>query len=142
VAVVNEEGSSVWLIQARGRQPNIAPTANLSITFNAQDPAVTLRSFRYNGTSDPARNGFRAEVVASSDGAIRVHGNFEDASMMYRLVVDPAGYDQTNGPATTFETDPNPAVNAGTSYGILVASPDEFTNPGGPAFVVATITWP
>jgi hypothetical protein len=140
--LVTDAGPSIWLVSARGRTESVAPTADLSVSFNALSPAATLRNFRYVGTSDPARNGFTAEVTVGADGMIRVQGNFEEDSFTHRVVVDDAGYDKTNGPSNTFETDPDPPVSAGRDYRISVSSPDTVTKPDGAAFMIATITWP
>ena len=142
VAVFTGDGPSLWLVQAQGRGDSNPPTGNLTVTFNSLEPLVTLRSFRFNGTSDEARNGFTAVFTSTNEGEIAVRGNFDEDSFNYRLTLQPCSIEtcDVTDAGQNFELTAPGAAR--TDYSVRVASTDETTEPSGAsAFVQATISW-
>lgn len=141
--------SSIWHVSMIGPAKAAAPTATLTVHFNANSPSVSLNNFRYTGTSNPAYNGFQAQMTTQSDGTMHVQAAFDDGgspsgSYDYHLVIQPtagdAVLDETGGPTVT--VDASTAVSGSITYTVSLADPDPVANPVAAVFVAATITWP
>ena len=123
-----------------------APTADLTIQFNSNQPSATLDSFRWTGTTNPDYNGFDVHTDALADGLLSVQASFDDGSSGaydWHLVIQPQGgdpvYDQTGGPDQT--VDQSQAVSQG-SYRVTFSDPDDVANPGHAVILTATVSWP
>jgi hypothetical protein len=139
-----DSGSDTWTVSMIGKDG--APTASLTVQFNALQPSATLDSFRFSGTSNSDYNGFDVQTDALVNGSIGVQASFDDGSSGaydWHLVIKPSGgsavFDQTGGPAQSIDLSQN--VSAGT-YRVTLSDPDDVSNPGAAVFVTATISWP
>jgi hypothetical protein len=139
-----DSGSDTWTVTVLGK--DAAPTTDLSVQFNANQPSVTLDSFRWVGTSSPDYNGFDAQVDALADGQIGVQASFDDGtngSYDYHLVIKPVGgaplMDQMGGPVGSIDL--SQAVTQG-SYRVTFSDPDDTANPGHAVILTATLSWP
>jgi len=139
---VTDLDSTLWhvsMIGARG----VAPSAALTVVFNANAPSVSLDDFRFYGSSNPPYNGFAAEFDAAA-GPISAQGAFDDGqdgAYDYHLVVQAAGSDalvDTTDNGTSFAVQKD--ASAG-HYVVSIVDPDPLANPGLAVFVTATITW-
>jgi hypothetical protein len=140
---VSDSDNTLWhasMIGAKG----VAPSAALTIDFNANAPSVSLDDFRFYGSSNPPYNGFVAGFEAGG-GQMSVQGAFDDGqggAYNYHLVVQPDGADAVvdvtdNG--TSFSV--QPGIDAG-HYTVFINDPEDVANPGLAVFVTATISWP
>jgi hypothetical protein len=140
---VTDTGSSEWTVSMLG--VDSAPRVTLTVDFNAQQPAVELGSFRYNGTTDNAYNGFLVQVPAAANGQLQLAADFEGGSFTYHLVVEPTGggaaiVDQTGGPSGSI--DASESVSGGQNYRVSVRSPDAAVNSPTSVFIHAVLSWP
>jgi hypothetical protein len=142
---VTDSNGGLWHVSLIGAK-GFAPSAGLTVDFNANAPSVTFDNFRYYGTSNSSYDGFTAGIDAGV-GQLTVQGAFDDGqggSYDYRYVVTPDGQaaivDQTGGPTTSFAFDP--VTLAAGSYSVTIQDPDDVANPGMAVFIAATITWP
>jgi hypothetical protein len=143
---VTDSGSGLWHVSLIGAK-GVAPSAGLTLDFNANAPSVQLNNIRFNGTSNGAYNGFTAAVDTGA-GTLPIQFAMDDANggaYDYHVVVKPgagaAVFEDTGGPVTSYSADPAPVVDAG-SYSITVENPDAEANPGLAVFITATISWP
>lgn len=144
---VLDTGSGLWHVSMLGAK-GVAPTAALTVDFNANAPSVQFDNFRFYGTSNPPYNGFTAGIDTGA-GELSLQGNFDDGQSGhydYHWIVQPNGGDAIEGTGqsmTSFVAD-DPRLKAidPNSYSITVQNPDEVANPGVPVFLTATIGWP
>lgn len=142
-----ETGQTTWTLTMIGAETGVSPTANLTLSFNANSPSATVDRFRFQGTSIENYNGIVAEVDARDGGELRIDGAFDDGqggSYPYRLAIERLGenggfvYDQTNEPTTNFAL--TQSVSGGRTYRTTILNPNDLEDLA--VFLRATLTWP
>ena len=132
-------GKTNWTATAIGSGAD-APTLDITLTFGAAHPSVTLTNGRFDGTAFPY-DGATFRLTARSSGSIVVKANWGAHPFDYALLVEPAstpphGVVPTgNAPFATATF----AATAGTVYnGTLVNLADGF----GLTPLTMTVSWP
>ncbi len=96
--------SGQWSVTAIG-DTITTPTLDLTITWPAKAPKVTLTNFRFDGTTDPDYNGFTVGLKARTDGALGVDFSWGSKALPYDLLVqdqtDPSKTQEPTGTGTS-----------------------------------------
>ncbi len=130
-----------WRVTLRGVDID-APTVNLTVTFEAIAPSVTIRNARFDGTDYPETNGISARFTARTDGDARVVGSWGGHPFDYEI----DAVDETSGGGDASYPAGEPSI--GTDQAIPVTTGDWLVTlrNGDAGFGVteldATISWP
>jgi hypothetical protein len=131
-----------WVVSLRGVDID-TPVADVTLTFRARFPSVTIRHARFDGTAAPETNGITAVFKPRANGTMRLVASWGGHPFMYGITIQdvshpsPGGTFPAQGPATR------------TNFHFTVKPPDDWrlTLENGEAGfgktpLTATISWP
>jgi hypothetical protein len=130
-----------WQVTLEGTAA-AAPVVDLTVTFQAVAPAVTIRHARFDGTDFPDTNGIQARVTARSAGDLHLVASWGGHPFPYEIDL----VDETSGTGNATFPDEGPGTNADQSFPIgagdwrLVLKNTE--SGFGITDMTATVTWP
>ena len=130
-----------WQVTLEGTAA-AAPVVDLTVTFQAVAPAVTIQHARFDGTDFPDTNGIQARVAARSAGDLHLVASWGGHPFPYEIDL----VDETSGTGNATFPDEGPGTNADQSFPIgagdwrLVLKNTE--SGFGITDLTATITWP
>jgi hypothetical protein len=118
------------------------PTVNLTLTFQAAAPAVTIEHARFDGTAFPDTNGIQVRFTAQTPGDARLVANWGGHPFQYEVDL----FDETSGSGDKSFPNQGPSTNvdqsipvtAGTWRLVLQNVEAGF----GVTELTATISWP
>jgi hypothetical protein len=118
------------------------PIVNVTLTFPAARPKVTIDNARFDGTSYPETNGIQALVTPRADGDVRVVAEWGGKPLLYELDLIEQG-----GPGSVV-IQPDES-STGTDSAAPITAPNPWkvvlqnTEPGfGVTPMTASISWP
>jgi hypothetical protein len=118
------------------------PTVEVTLTFPAKTPAVTIRNARFDGTAFPDTNGLQAYVTPRADGNVRLRADWGGHPFLYEIDLIEDG-----GPGIQTLADQGPATNVDVT--LAVTAPNRWKlvlqniEAGfGVTPLDATISWP
>ena len=130
-----------WTVTLLGSAAE-APTVDLTVTFQAVAPSVTIEHARFDGTAAPDTNGIQARFTARASGESRIVADWGGHPFLYEIdLFDESGGsgNQTlanQGPSTN--VDQTLAVTAGNWRLVLQNIEAGF----GTTDLTATVSWP
>jgi hypothetical protein len=118
------------------------PSVEITITFPATDPAVTITDARFDGTAFPDTNGLQAIIAPRADGEVRLVADWGGHPFLYEIhLADLGGSGGTDlveqGPAP--RVDLRLPVSAPGPWRLLVQNSETGF---GVTPMTATIRWP
>jgi hypothetical protein len=119
-----------------------APTVEITITFPAAAPTVTITNARFDGTAFPDTNGIRAVVTPRADGAVHLVAQWGGHPFMYQIDLIEQG-----GPGSQTVASQGTSTNVDTTLPISGTDPWKLvlqnTQTGfGVTGLTASISWP
>lgn len=140
------DGQQAWTLTMIGAEADVSPTVDLTLRFNADAPAVTMDSFRFQGTAIENYNGVVAGVDTVNGGDLRIDGSFDDGQggsyphllLIERLNDGEVLLDQSGEPATSFQA--SESVAEGRSFRVTLSNENEVEELA--VFLRATLSWP
>jgi hypothetical protein len=118
------------------------PTVNLTLTFQAAAPAVTIEHARFDGTAFPDTNGIQVRFTAQAPGDARLVANWGGHPFQYEVDL----FDETSGSGDKTFPNQGPSTNVDQSIPVtpgtwrLVLQNVEAGF--GVTELTATISWP
>jgi hypothetical protein len=138
---------TTWNVTLIGTSQDFA-NASLTLEFNALNPELHFRNFRFNGTDDPHYNGFQVVLRTETDGNFHLRAEFDDGHdnpypwHLNLAVDDTTFFEQSGGPSPS--ADITTTLTGNTAYSVTFSEPEAVA--GGGAFPVlindAQLTWP
>ena len=130
-----------WRVTLRGVDID-APTVNLTVTFQAIAPSVTIRNARFDGTDYPETNGISARFTARTGGDARVVGSWGGHPFDYEI----DAVDETSGGGDASYPASEPSIGADQAIPVTTGDWLVTLRNGDAGFGVteldATISWP
>lgn len=140
-ATVTSVASSVatnWTVTLTGAE-GAGGTAELTLGFPSDAPAVTIDGFRFQGMAFDDYNGFLAEIQVSGEGTLSVAGEWSGGSAPYRLSISDDG--GTILDESGEGTGASAAVDvSGGAHRVRLSNRQEFAEQD--YTLQATLTWP
>ena len=84
-----------WTVTLRGSAAE-APTVDLTVTFQALAPSVTIEHARFDGTAAPDTNGINARFSARAAGEVRLVAEWGGHPFLYQIDL----FDESGGQGT------------------------------------------
>ena len=132
-----------WTVTLEGTAAD-APTVDLTVTFQAVAPKVTIEHARFDGTAAPETNGIQARFTARAAGEVSLVADWGGHPFLYEVDL----FDESGGQGTTSQhvvsqeasTNTNQAmsVTAGNWRLVLQNADTGF----GTTDLTAAISWP
>ena len=118
------------------------PLVEVTITFPARDPAVTIRNARFDGTSSPETNGITAIVTPRADGEVALEADWGGHPFLYEVDL----FEQ-DGPGTQVLPNQGPATRVSERLPVTATNPwrlllQNIEDGFGPTEMDATVAWP
>ncbi len=118
------------------------PVVELTITFPAKDPAVTIKNARFDGTAYPDTNGIAAIVTPRADGDVAIEADWGGHPFLYEVDLFEQG-----GPGTQVLPNQGPATRVSERLAVVAPNPwklllQNIEDGFGPTDMDATIAWP
>jgi hypothetical protein len=118
------------------------PLVEVTITFPAKDPAVTIRNARFDGTASPDTNGIAAIVTPRADGDVAIEADWGGHPFLYEIDL----FEQ-DGPGTQVLPNQGPATRVSERLPVTAANPwklllQNIEDGFGPTEMDATVAWP
>jgi hypothetical protein len=85
-----------WTVTLEGTAAD-APTVDLTVTFQAVAPKVTIEHARFDGTASPETNGIQVRFTARAAGEVRLVADWGGHPFLYETEL----VDETGGPVST-----------------------------------------
>jgi hypothetical protein len=134
-----------WTVWLYGDHPGRSPAATVVIRWAANNAALELTDFRFQGTDSPNYTGFRVRVVPVADGELHLTATWDDGQggdYPYQAVLTDL---DGNGDAPLFEGEGDSAeavrnVVAGHNYEAAIDNTQESVI--DQVLLHATLTWP
>jgi hypothetical protein len=130
-----------WTVTLQGNGAN-TPSVDLTVTFQAAAPAVTIEHARFDGTASPDTNGIQARFVARSPGEARLVADWGGHPFLYEVDL----FDETGGSANATLSDQGPSTNVDEALPVTTGNwrlVIQNIEPGlGTTDLTATISWP
>jgi hypothetical protein len=132
-----------WTVTLEGTASD-APTVDLTVTFQAVAPKVTIEHARFDGTAAPETNGIQARFTARAAGEVRLVAEWGGHPLLYEIDLfdESAGQGSTSQHAVSTEgstnTDQAMPVTAGNWRLVLQNAEAGF----GTTDLTAAISWP
>ncbi len=130
-----------WTVTLKGNGIE-TPTVDLTVTFQALAPSVTIRNARFDGTAFPDTNGIQARFQSRTPGDVHVVADWGGHPFTYDLEL----VDETDGSNTTHFGDQGPSTNvdqvipvAAANWRLVLQNKDLGF---GITDLTATIQWP
>ena len=137
------QAHATWTVTLRGAAAD-APRVNLTVTFQAAAPSVTIEHARFDGTASPETNGINARFTARAAGDVRLVADWGGHPFLYEIFL----FDERGGQAQeeqgsqalepSTNTDSAMPVTEGNWRIVLKNSEAGF----GTTDLTATISWP
>ena len=130
-----------WTVTVRGSAA-ATPTVDLTVTFQAAAPSVTIEHARFDGTASPDTNGIQVRFDARRSGDAHLVADWGGHPFLYEVDL----FDETGGWGNATLANQGPSTNvdeafpvtAGTWRLVLQNIEDGF----GTTDLTATISWP
>ncbi len=118
------------------------PVVEVTITFPAQDPAVTIKNARFDGTAFPETNGLQAIITPRADGDVAIEADWGGHPFLYEIDLFEQG-----GPGTHVLSDQGPATRVSERLPITAPNPwkvllQNIEEGFGTTILNATVAWP
>jgi hypothetical protein len=130
-----------WQVTLEGTAA-AAPVVDLTVTFQAVAPSVTIQHARFDGTDFAETNGIQARVTARSAGDLHLVASWGGHPFPYEIDL----VDETSGTGNATFPDEGPSTDADQSFPIAAGDWRlvlKNTESGfGITDMTATITWP
>jgi hypothetical protein len=138
--------SGTWTVELSNTVSGKHPVTTATVTYRTRTPGLELDGFRFQGTADQQRNGFRVHLKARADGDVAVTGDWLlgdtiqafDHRIRIRDVTDSA--DVVDAPANGESASGGGPVKAGHEYQVDLRNTQ--VDAGGEVSVSATVSWP
>jgi hypothetical protein len=118
------------------------PTVNLTLTFQAAAPSVTIEHARFDGTAFPDTNGIQARVTARAAGNARLVANWGGHPFLYEIDL----FDETGGSGDQTLANQGPSTNVDQSLPLTAGDwrmvLQNVEAGFGVTELTATISWP
>jgi hypothetical protein len=118
------------------------PVVDVTLTFPATEPAVTIANARFDGTAFPDTNGIQVIVTPRSDGQLGLLAKWGGHPFLYEIDLMEQG-----GAGGGTLADQGPATRVNTAFDVTAPNPwklvVENTEVGfGPTGMTVSLTWP
>jgi hypothetical protein len=118
------------------------PVVDVTITFPARSPAVTIENARFDGTMYPETNGIIALVTPRADGAVSIEAQWGGKPFPYEVDLLEQG-----GPGTQVLANQGPATGVAETLPVTAPNPwrlvlQNIAEGFGVTQLDATIAWP
>ncbi len=118
------------------------PIVDVTLTFPATEPAVTIANARFDGTEFPDTNGIQVIVKPRSDGQLGLLAKWGGHPFLYEIDLTEQG-----GPGGGTLSDQGPATLVNTSFDVTAPNPWKLvvqnTETGfGPTGMTVSLSWP
>jgi hypothetical protein len=139
-------GTATWTVVLTNTVSGKRPVTTVTVTYRTRTPGVQLSGFRFQGSSDQARNGFRLHTTARADGDASISATWlvnEDAEPLdHRIHIRDltAAADVTNEAANGESAEGGGTLKRLHDYQIDLRNTS--SDPGGIATLDATVSWP
>jgi hypothetical protein len=131
-----------WRVSLEGTGM-FTPTVELTVTFPAAAPSVTITHARFDGTGAPDTNGIQAIFMPRAAGKARIVATWGPATFKYRIVATNQSSGTGNKTLTNAaadHTDKSVSVTAGETWKVLL---ENTVDTGTPVIdMTATLSWP
>lgn len=132
-----------WTVTLRGTAAD-APIVDLTVTFQAVAPKVTIEHARFDGTASPETNGIQARFTARAAGEVRLVADWGGHPLLYEI--DLFDEDGASGSATQTSQGLEPSTNTDESMPVTAGNWRivlQNTEAGfGTTDLTAAISWP
>jgi hypothetical protein len=95
-----------WTVTLEGTAAD-APTVDLTVTFQAVAPKVTIEHARFDGTAAPETNGIQARFTARADGQVRLVADWGGHPLLYEIDL----FDESAGSGNATLANQGPSTN-------------------------------
>lgn len=132
-----------WTVTLRGAAA-VAPTVDLTVTFQAAAPSVKIEHARFDGTAAPETNGINAQFSARAAGEVRLVAEWGGHPFLYEIDL----FDESGGQgSTTFGSQAlEPSTNADGAMPVTAGDWRLLFKNSEAGFgttdLTATISWP
>jgi hypothetical protein len=130
-----------WTVTLQGNGAD-TPSVDLTVTFQAAAPAVTIEHARFDGTASPDSNGIQARFVARSTGEARLVADWGGHPFLYEIDL----FDETGGSGNATLADQGPSTNADEAFPVTAGNwrvvLQNIEAGLGTTDLTATISWP
>jgi hypothetical protein len=130
-----------WTVTLEGTASD-APTVDLTVTFQAVAPKVTIEHARFDGTAAPETNGIQARFTARAAGEVRLVAEWGGHPLLYEIDL----FDESAGSGNATLANQGPSTNVDQA---LPLTPGNWrlvlqnTETGfGTTDLTAAISWP
>lgn len=118
------------------------PVVEVTITFPAKNPAITIKNARFDGTAFPDTNGIAAIVTPRADGEVAIEADWGGHPFPYEIDLFEQG-----GPGTQVLANQGPATRVSERLAVVAPNPwkllvQNIEDGFGPTEMDATIAWP
>lgn len=133
--------TAAFVLTVRG-QGIETPLVEVTITFPAKDPAVTIKDARFDGTASPDTNGITAIVTPRADGDVAIEADWGGHPFLYEIDLL-----EQDGPGTQVLPNQGPATRVSERLPVTAANPwtlllKNIEDGFGPTEMDATVAWP
>jgi hypothetical protein len=138
--------TGTWTVVLTSAESGRRPVTTATVTYRTRTTEVELGDFRFQGTSDQPRNGFRVHVKARADGDAAVDATWvlnEDTQQFdHRVHIRDltAGADVTDEAAKAESASAGGALKGTHEYQIDLRNTQK--DAGGEVALDATVSWP
>jgi hypothetical protein len=130
-----------WTVTLRGTAAD-APVVDLTVTFQAVAPKVTIEHARFDGTASPETNGIQARFSARAAGNVRLVADWGGHPFLYEIDL----FDESAGSGNATLPNQGPATNVDQALPVTVGNWRivlQNTEAGfGTTDLTAAISWP
>ena len=118
------------------------PVVEVTITFPAKNPAITIKNARFDGTAFPDTNGIAAIVTPRGDGEVAIEADWGGHPFLYEIDLFEQG-----GPGTQVLANQGPATRVAERLPVTAPNPwklllQNIEDGFGITEMDATIAWP
>jgi hypothetical protein len=118
------------------------PTVDLTVTFQAAAPSVTIEHARFDGTASPETNGIQARFTARADGEAHLAADWGGHPFLYEIDL----FDESGGSGNATLSNQGPSTNTDEALavtpGIWRLVLQNIEAGFGTTDLTATISWP
>jgi hypothetical protein len=130
-----------WTVTLRGSAA-ATPTVDLTVTFQAAAPSVTIEHARFDGTSSPETNGIQARFEARRSGDARLVADWGGHPFLYEVDL----FDETGGSGNATLANQGPSTNVDEAFPVTAGTwrlvLQNIEAGLGTTDLTATISWP
>jgi hypothetical protein len=130
-----------WTVTLRGSAA-ATPTVDLTVTFQAAAPSVTIEHARFDGTASPDANGIQARFESRRSGDARLVADWGGHPFLYEVDL----FDETGGSGNATLANQGPSTNVDEAFPVTAGTwrlvLQNIEAGLGTTDLTATISWP